>query len=403
MPNWNTFPQENSLINVMRKSAWALLLTGTCAVVLGIILVAGLWPFHAPRNDVRWLSEGTGILFGKYGSVMSANPYKTPVSQGDNSCSLEIWLKPSLVDDGGMILAFYWPESRFIPFALRQYQGGLVLERGFRGRFDEKSEMYIGNVLNIHKPVLVTITSGHAGTAIYVDGALVKEASSFTLTNQDLTGQFVVGNAPSTTYTWSGQVKGVAVYDRELSTAEVSQSSADWRKDSQVDSFKSENLVARYSFDEGKGNIVHNQINSATDLLIPEHFFVLHEQFLERPWNEFYPRWSYWTNVSINVAGFIPLGFFFYAYFSQVQSAENSAAFTIALGFAVSLTIEVLQAFLPTRDSGMTDLLTNTLGTAIGVIAFRCKTVQAVLVASGLHLGDAVRTTTSVRSSIQKK
>ena len=49
-------------------------------------------------------------------------------------------------------------------------------------------------------------------------------------------------------------------------------------------------------------------------------------------------------DLAVNMVGFIPLGFFFYAYFSQLRKAEHSAAITIALGFAVSLTIEVLQA-----------------------------------------------------------
>ncbi len=136
------------------------------------------------------------------------------------------------------------------------------------------------------------------------------------------------------------------------------------------DTAKNDGVVARYLFNEGEGNVVHNQVGPATSLLIPERFFILHEQFLERPWDEFKPGWHYWKDVGINIAGFIPLGFFFRAYFSTMGRSKRTIWLTIALGFAISLTIEVSQAFLPTRDSGMTDLITNTFGTALGAIAY---------------------------------
>jgi glycopeptide antibiotics resistance protein len=105
----------------------------------------------------------------------------------------------------------------------------------------------------------------------------------------------------------------------------------------------------------------------------------LNEQFLESPWSEFHPEWGYWKNVGINIAGFVPLGFFFLALFSSVPKLRRPVLVTVVLGFTVSLTIEVLQAFLPTRDSGMTDLITNTLGAAIGVLAFKYGAVGGVL------------------------
>ncbi|MGA7363895.1 MAG: VanZ family protein, partial [Candidatus Sulfotelmatobacter sp.] len=144
--------------------------------------------------------------------------------------------------------------------------------------------------------------------------------------------------------------------------------------------------VALYLFNEGNGSIVYNQVDGATDLIIPDRFFVLNEQFLERPWSEFHPGWRYWVNVGINIAGFIPFGFFFCAYFSAAQESRRALVRTIALGFAVSLTIEVLQAFLPTRDSGMTDLMTNTFGTALGASLCAWIAKQQWVVRAGVKM-----------------
>ena len=206
-------------------------LLAICPLVLCGMLVAGLWPFHAPRNQVSWLSGRNGLLLGKHGTIVSASPFEARASRGDDSCTLEMWLEPTRVDFGGMILAFYWPANGVVPFAVRQYRGGgLVLERESRSHFGQKTETYVGDVFKSINPVLVTITSGEAGAAIYVNGTSVKNFPSFAFSRGDLTGELVIGNAPSTTYTWSGQFKGLAVYDRELTAGEVSQHYAAGRR-----------------------------------------------------------------------------------------------------------------------------------------------------------------------------
>ena len=153
-----------------------MLLRAICALVLLGILVAGLWPFHSPRNEVSWLSNNTGLLFGKYGSIVSAAPFKAHTSQPDGSCSIEIWLQPRRVKASGTILAFYSPESRAVPFALRQSLGDLVLLRrnDDPSRHGKRIRLYVDDIFSHQQPVFVTISSVPSGTKIYADGALVK-------------------------------------------------------------------------------------------------------------------------------------------------------------------------------------------------------------------------------------
>ena len=108
--------------------------------------------------------------------------------------------------------------------------------------------------------------------------------------------------------------------------------------------FEGERCAALYLFDERSGNRVHNQIKPGVDLTIPERYQILDQTFLMPFWEEFDFSWGYWKNAAKNVVGFVPLGFFLYAYFSLKLPVRRAALITVALGCLVSVTIEVLQA-----------------------------------------------------------
>jgi hypothetical protein len=355
-----------------------------CAATLCAILVAGLWPFHAPTNQVNWFKNGNGLHFGDYGSIVSTGAFM-PRSSGRNaSCSIEIWLEPGLTEDSNTFLAFYSAGALSVPFSLHQSISDLKLQRETldTNHRAKTVNFFIDDVFREKKPVLVTITSGEQGTSVYLNGALTKTSPSFGLSDQDLSGRLLVGNSPIANDDWSGRLLGLAIYDRELTTEQVSGHYEHWTKQGQPAAAENENTIALYLFNERRGSVVHNQINPATDLLIPERYFVLRAPFLLPVWDEYYPGWGYWKYVGINIAGFIPLGFVFCAYFSEIKRPVLTS---IILGFTVSLSIEVLQAFLPTRDSGTTDIITNTLGSAIGAWFCSCSAVQFMLTRAGLR------------------
>jgi len=362
----------------------ARILGALCAFILCVILTAGLWPFCAPKNDVEWLKGANGLRFGRNGIAASVDGFRT--ASPDGASSLEVLLQPERVDGSGTILAFDSSPDPQFPFALRQVGANLAFQRGgvdSRGKM-VRPWLQTDRILEKHNRMVLTITGRKDKTAVYINGVPVKVSSGFGFVSGDLTGRLVLGSS-TIGNSWPGQIAGLAVYDFSLTPFEAEAHFERWVQGQSPVIYPEKAPVALYLFDENTGSVVHDRMGSGNDLVIPARYYVLHPSFLSSPLGPFRNRWagwrgwSYWSNACLNIAGFVPLGFFFTAYFSLVRPIPRPRVAAVVLGLTISLAIETAQYFLPTRDSGVNDLITNTLGTAVGVALYRPISTQKFL------------------------
>jgi hypothetical protein len=294
-------------------------------------------------------------------------------------------LTPGLPTSEGTILAFDSSSDPRTPFSLRQYGRSMAIQRyttDERG-IPRRPWLKVDSVFRKGERVLLTVTSGRGATTAYVNGVLAGRSSTLGMVSRDLTGRLVLANS-TVDESWAGEINQLAIYNRELTPTQVKRHFENGIRDQRFTVTREETPTALYLFNEGDGKIAHNQMDPETDLMMPAKYFVLHPAFLGPLWDQFHDsgaawrRWSYWKDIAVNVAGFIPVGFVFMAYFSSVRNLQRSALVVIMVGFVLSFTLEALQYFLPTRDSGMTDLVTNTTGTAIGVVLYRLSVYRCL-------------------------
>lgn len=355
----------------------ARLLGLVCILTLCAILILGFWPFQRPRNEVSWLGNENGLRLVGHSTIFSSGTFQMDGSTDQVSCSLEIWLQPARTRASNTFLSFYTPENP-LEFSLRQYLSYLILESTISGSKPQNSLIGVDGVFDHAKPVFITITSGIEKTAIYVNGGLARTFPSFRL-GKDVTGQMIISNTPLEPDSWSGELRGLAIYYRELTPTEAARHYETWTTQGAPEVLDPKGLTALYLFNEHAGKVVHNAVFAGIDLYIPERFSLWHQVFLKPFWKEYKPTWAYYRDLLMNVFGFAPLGFFFYAYWSSIKPQKSVAFFTVILGLAVSLIIEIGQSYLPTRSSGMTDLITNTFGTFLGVKLYKLSNIRKAL------------------------
>jgi hypothetical protein len=352
------------------------------AILCGI-LIAGLWPFSAPENEISWSADGHGIEFGHRGTGVSLGSFELGAGQDESAGSVEAWLEPQGRAAWKTILAFDSKQHPGRPFMLVRRSDTLVVERH---NVDPQgicrtAQFAVGKVFEPGRRVHVTIVLAAHHTLVYINGVLAVDSHLMGESRRNLTGRLILANSPDIDNSWRGKVLALAVFPGQLSADQVDRDSRMWTGGGGLKNEADETPLALYRFDEGAGRVAHNAVDRATDLEFPERYFVLHPRFLASPLRPFRSGWpaaGYWQDVMVNIVGFIPLGFFLLNYISRARNIPYSWMLVILAGFLLSLTIESLQWFLPTRDSDMTDVISNTLGAALGAGIYRAPGVSRV-------------------------
>jgi len=348
-------------------------------VAVVAVLVATLSPLNPfPRNGVMWLTGAIGLKFVKNGLVVSNQPLNPPAKDAIESYSIELLVKPASVGWSYTILGFYVP-ARPTQFLVRQWTDGLLVTHDPRVDTDRTRTIKfdVDHAFVRGRLVLVTLASGPNGTTVYLDGQRAESFPRFKIARNELAGQIVLGTSPSSYHPWSGELRGLAIYSKELTPADALRHFQEWTTPSGHPDLES--AVSRYNFAEGTGREVRNEVTSGPNLEIPAIFSVPHKAFLSSPAKEFKADRRYAFDVLINVAGFVPLGLISCAYFGWNRSRWQAILIATVSCGTLSLLIEILQYYIPRRGSGMTDVITNTLGAAVGAILMQAAPVRRIL------------------------
>jgi VanZ family protein len=352
-----------------------------CGVVIMVVLVGTLWPFNPfPPNRISWLPDANGIRFEGPGLVVSEAPLKAEGGEPKKSCSLELLLRPASIEGSYTILSFYAPNNPR-QFLVRQWTDGLLVTHDVVNAQNKvkRTKFDVDHAFQKGKLLLLTITSGPSGTVVYLNGSQARVFSRFTISQSELSGQVVMGTSPVEYQPWPGEVHGLAIYAKELTASEVSWHYGSWIREPGVDPPGLDGVIARYDFTERAGHEIRNAVPSSPSLEIPKRFGVPHKAMLTSPMKEFEANRKYVTDVLLNIAGFVPLGFILCAYLSLTRTRRNAILSATLAGGILSFLIEVLQAYIPQRVSGTTDIITNTLGTALGAVLARRSILRAIL------------------------
>jgi VanZ family protein len=340
-------------------------------------LIAGLWPFnfHA-HNKAQWSPDGEGLHFEPLAIVTSSGTISLgsapPGANGTEAiCSIEMLISTEMeatssirslisIYDGSFpenLFAAQWKDAFLVRIPLAPSHG----RRKYR-------EIGVDNALPPGKRRHLAITFGAGGTSLYIQGRLAETYPRLALRPGSLEGELIVGDSANGSPAFTGTLFGLALFNRTLGPTDVDRHRLLWETGRAGEIAAERGLAGLYLFNQAQGSMVADLSPFARTLVIPEYYRLIHKRLLVPPWANSGGALSQIQDITLNILGFVPFGFFCFVWRrGRGRGRASSVAAALAASVIVSAAIEVTQVFLPTRSSSLTDLMCNIAGGCVGV------------------------------------
>jgi hypothetical protein len=339
---------------------------GLLVAYAAVLLVGLLVPFDwYTTNGARWTPDGHGLQFVSAGVVRSvsrpAKLHERLVAAG--RFSIELWVSPADQHQGGPArIVSYSEDTRWRNFTLGQGGSDLVVRlrttrTDLNGTGPQVTAQGVFAVPGF-RHIVTTYDGIHE--RVYVDGTLRTTSDDVqgTFANWDAEHWLVVGNEHTAGRPWRGVIRLLAIYDRVLGDGEVSGSYESLGQPEAA--HLTLGPLALYRFrQDGRRVVDESPVLPRVDLEVP---------------NVVEPRrpllavgFPTPVDLAVNLVIFAPLGALAILALRQTgASTLRTVGMTLALAAALSCTAEVLQYFLVSRASQLSDLVLNVGGGGVG-------------------------------------
>lgn len=343
-------------------------------VVLAITLIAGLDPkgYHF-RNEVTWLKNEPGLQFGRYGRAHT-EPFVTPaIAEQLNAHGFTVEFATTLADlaNGAFrILATFHSGDDGSQLLIGQWRQTIVAMNGDDYNHTRKFPRITADMPTPDaRPALITITTGPAGTSLYINGKreAIRGGLHLIMPSSPVSARLTLGASVHASNPWEGDLRGFALYARPMTRSEVTKNYLHWAVQKSFAFAATDSPLLLYPFTERTGAVAKSEGELQANLILPSHLWALGRRALAPLSQHTGQSRSDYEDTVINLLGFIPFGFTFaLSLGAAVPNRANKIILTTLAGLLLSLLIELAQAWLPSRDSSMHDLLLNGAGAFLG-------------------------------------